>query len=292
MMLVPGPHESRRRAGRPAFTLIELLVVIAVIGILAGVLLPALGRVKSRGQAVVWLNNHRQLMVSCLLYVDDHDDSFPYNLDEPATRETIASGKYLNWVNNVMTPDLDPLNTNTALIGAGGIGPYCSGTAGIYRCPTDFALDVSQRNAGWRHRTRSISMNAMVGNAGAITSSGANSNNPTYQQFFKLSQVPSPSQIFVFIEEHPDTIDDGYFINKYYSPHWRDLPASYHDGAAHLAFADGHIEKHKWMYATTKPPPVLNSLPPLIQIDDLERGDFNWLMYRASLKSAPPPPPQ
>jgi len=46
------------------------------------------------------------------------------------------------------------------------------------------------------------------------------------------------------------------------------------------------------MYATTKPPPVLNSLPPLIQIDDLERGDFNWLMYRASLKSAPPPPPQ
>lgn len=128
-------------------------------------------------------------------------------------------------------------------------------------------------------------MNAMIGDAGEITSSGKNTNNPSYKQFFKLSQVPAPSEIFVFIEEHPDTIDDGYFINKYYSLQWRDLPASYHDGAAHLAFADGHIEKHKWIYATTRPPPVLNTLPPFIPIDPSERDDFDWLMYRTSLKN-------
>ena len=129
-------------------------------------------------------------------------------------------------------------------------------------------------------------MNAMVGDAGEITGSGKNTNNPSYRQFFKMAQIPKPSQIFVFIEEHPDTIDDGYFINKFYKLEWHDLPASYHQGAAHLAFADGHIEKHRWVNASTKPAPVPDSLEHPIQIDATERDDLDWLMFHTSLKGS------
>lgn len=272
--------QSRSAAG---FTLVELLVLIGVIAVLAGLLLPVLGQAKARGYSISCLNNERQLILAWQIYADEHEDRAASNFGKAQVLEEIANGTYRNWVNNVLDWTDNPMNTNTALLFAGGIGPYLSGTHQAYRCPSDFALSEWQQQLGWRSRVRSYSMNLMVGDAGSFSASGANTNNPYYRQFFRTTEIPRPSDIFVFIEEHPDTLDDGYFLNKAYSSHWIDLPASYHAGGANLAFADGHVEHRKWLMGSTLWPARANVLSyPL----GLEEGaaDYKWVMQHMSVK--------
>ena len=68
-------HPEHHPAG---FTLIELLVVIAIIAILAGMLLPALSKSKTKAQGIQCLNNHRQLMVAWRMYVEENNDTLPF----------------------------------------------------------------------------------------------------------------------------------------------------------------------------------------------------------------------
>ena len=278
----------RRRADRVGFTLIELLVCIAMIAILAAMLLPVLGSARSRGQSAACLNNHRQLTLACLMYADDSRDTMPYNLGESEIRRTQAEQRFLNWNSSVMTWELDSDNTNVALVTTGGIGPYTGGSAAIYRCPADRAVSEVQANAGWTARVRSISMNAMVGDAGEFSNAGANVNNPNYKQFFRLSQIPKPNMIFVFMEEHPDSVNDGYFLNKHRAGQWLDLPASFHNRSANLTFADGHAELRKWRSASTCPParPDAANLP--FEIPLWDRADYDWLMARTSVYYSTP----
>jgi prepilin-type N-terminal cleavage/methylation domain-containing protein/prepilin-type processing-associated H-X9-DG protein len=272
------------------FTLIELLAVIAIIAILAAILLPALAKAKARAQGVICLNNTKQLGLAWLMYANDHEDRLAYNLGGPA-----AATNLLNWAAGVLDWNLSPDNTNTLLLTESVLGFYLAKNAAAYHCPADNVLSAIQRQAGWSQRVRSYSMNASVGDAGSFSTPGYNVNNPGYVQFFKLTTIPRPADIFVFLEEHPDSISDGYFLNKVnqatYSPYggssanneWLRLPASYHNGATGLSFADGHAEIHRWQDSSTKPPsqPDAAGLP--VAVPANQTSDFNWVEEHMSV---------
>jgi len=263
------------------FTLIELLVVIAIIAILGAILLPALAAARGRAQGLICLSNTHQLTLALQLYVDDHNNRLPYNL----VMTEWSARNNLNWVNNVMTWDTHPDNTNQATITQAALGIYAQHQTAIYRCPSDRALSSMQRTAGWTARIRSYSMNAMIGDAGDVTTGGFNINNPDYTQFFKMSQILHPTGIFVFLDEHPDSIDDGYFLNRAYHWKWVDLPASYHNGATAFSYADGHSELHRWLEPSTVRPSSPNAAGLPISIPFSEWADFEWMLSHMSVES-------
>lgn len=122
---------AARKTG--AFTLIELLVVIAVIGILAGLLLPALSKTKQKAQGVYCLNNGRQMMAAMTLYTGDYHDLFPPNPDDG----NVIPGH--NWCSGVagvngpaeFNPDLLKDPKRNLLI------PYLAGNVSLFHCPGD-----------------------------------------------------------------------------------------------------------------------------------------------------------
>jgi prepilin-type N-terminal cleavage/methylation domain-containing protein len=285
-VLFTNPTAWRRvsNSGRRGFTLVELLVVIAVIAILAAILLPTLARAKSRATGIMCLNNVRQLIVAWQLYAHDQRDRLPYNLGGDADRKTVAPFNKANWVNGVLDWETTSDNTNSTLMLQSSLAAYCYNNPRVYKCPADRALSDVQRSAGWNERVRSYSMNAMVGDAGDLSSTGQNLNNPGYKQYFKLPQIGAPANIFVFIDEHPDSINDGYFLVQWSYPfEWVDLPASFHNDCAALSFADGHSEMHKWHDSSTLAPPQPDAADLPRSLPSNQRSDFTWMLQHTSV---------
>jgi prepilin-type N-terminal cleavage/methylation domain-containing protein/prepilin-type processing-associated H-X9-DG protein len=233
----------RRKGLMPGgFTLIELLVVIAIIAILAALLLPALGRAKQKADRLTCMNNQRQLTLAWVMYADENDGKLVVNAN-------LSGGGVASWIRGVMRWDLMlpwPDNYNKDYLSDSLLGPYCSRSVRIYKCPGD---KVPGRDGP---RVRSMAMNGMVGGYSPGDQKSINNNapsGPVYRLFLRQSQIirPVPSDVWVFIDEQADSINDGFFrVNMSDTTAWWDLPGNYHGGTCSLSFADGHAETKVW----------------------------------------------
>lgn len=249
----PGnPAKTAPQAGPDAgFTLIELLVVIAIIAILAAMLLPALARAKAEGEGTKCLGNLHQLQVAWTAYADDNQCQLVLN---DAGHEPTS----VLWVNGWMDWLTSDANTNLVLLTQGLLGPYTKQTPGVYKCPSD---KVPAQNGP---RVRSVSMNTYMGRTNQSTA------------YLKCNQLLQPAQVFVFLDEHPDSINDGCFSTLEPTDNWGDLPASYHVGACGFSFADGHSEIHKWLDASTDQP-IMRDVWPGLVVSPPNNRDWHWV---------------
>jgi prepilin-type N-terminal cleavage/methylation domain-containing protein/prepilin-type processing-associated H-X9-DG protein len=268
--LAPVKSFSPPRTGS-AFTLIELLVVVAIIAILAAMLLPALARAKAKGQSASCLNNLKQLQVAWKMYEGDHNDYFPPNISRNNLLGYALSISN-SWVLGNVQHDLD----NSNLI-SGTLYSYAA-SAAIYHCPADHATVPG--SASVLHN-RSYSADGWLGSdfidyglghwpdpkqvpAGYIFKTRAS-----------LIGIPGPSDLFTFIDDNEQTIDDGLFVIGIV--HWYDYPADRHSQGANLSFLDGHVEHHKWSH-----PKAIHGFWPY-SMDPTITGDFldhAWLYSR------------
>ena len=271
----PTPWFSRRQIP-PAFgfTLIELLVVIAIIAILAAMLLPALAKAKQKAQRTICLSNQRQLQLAWIMYSDDNSGALAPNFNKTDNLTGWVRG-VLNWDTTLTA---NPDNYATTNLSGSLLGPYCSRSTGIYKCPGD------THDAAKGPRVRSISMNAYMG--GNLNTSD-NVSKPLFNKFFDFQKItainnPSPSSAWVFTDEHADSINDGFFIVTM-DGKWSDWPANYHGGTGAFSFADGHSESKTWRDGNIKNLPVTGSNSAHIALpSDSSAGDLDWLQQRTT----------
>lgn len=264
-----------------AFTFIELFVIILSLGFMALLLAPALAKTGTAGKSIRCLNNQRQLMTAWRMYAADNAESVIYNLTVSYTEIEVANKTYRNWANNVMSWDADSMCTNVALLQVGLLAPYYGANAALFKCPADNCVSQTQMILRWTGRTRSVSMNGFFG-LNDPTGSSHYVPFPGYRQWLRISEVLHPAKAWVLIEEHPDSINDGYFIvdPSGATVQWGDVPAALHNGGCTLGFADGHVELHKWLSNTSKLPVrfYYRSVP----FDPQGRIDSRWLTSRTA----------
>jgi prepilin-type N-terminal cleavage/methylation domain-containing protein/prepilin-type processing-associated H-X9-DG protein len=281
------------------FTLIELLVVIAIIAILAAMLFPVLSHAKQKAQGSQCLSGGHQMMMAMNIYASENNDFFPPN---PYDGNTDPGYNWCSGEAGIGQPqEFDPdVLANPALSLLIG---YLGGNVNLFRCPADTRQGLYDgTNSVLMGQTvpaaRTFSMSQSVGtidscfdeseqgesasadhcgapdlpvNGPWLNGQHTNIRNDPWGTYGKFSSViaPSPSMLWVLVDENAAGLNDAAFAFQMVQPTWLDAPGSYHNGACGFAFADGHSEIHKWLAA---PQPESDANP----------ADWGWVAQRTS----------
>ncbi len=251
-------------------------------------LLPALAKAKAKASGISCMSNNKQVVLAWLMYAGDNDDFLAGSLGDSRTGKIWVPGN-LDFSSNRNNVDkgllIDP--KKGALL-----GKYLQ-NAEVFKCPADKSTVKIGKEI--IPRIRSISMSQSFGR-NPSEGGGAGQWLPysSFRTYMKESDmgVPGASNLFVFLDEHPNSINDAAFAVKCDArdggARMIDWPASFHNGAAGFAFGDGHAEVKKWLDKRTivphknsngmpSPPGGLNKAAP-------NSPDVAWMQDRASAR--------
>jgi prepilin-type N-terminal cleavage/methylation domain-containing protein/prepilin-type processing-associated H-X9-DG protein len=221
---------------RHAFTLIELLVVIAIIAILASILFPVFAQAREKARQATCTSNLKQIGLAVRMYVQDYDETFPHNCDEPRPdgklkRTAVEGTCWAGWISNVLIP--------------------YERNAQIYKCPS---LSTTAFFKNWRlpdkagsycYNYRSL--------GGAWGPSGTDPGQPTVSE----AAIPEVSNLAMMWDSANSWADCGYVSTCGIDS--RDLTwyrtkqftmTSWHNGRNNFLFADGHVKSFAWPQVT------------------------------------------
>ena len=273
------------RSGGFAFS--ELLAIIVIMLLLGLVVLPAPAKAGRLNHSTLCLFNKKALMVACGLYLDDNHQQFPGMLQGNMAQGGAGfSSGFAPWALGWLDWTTSPDNTNANFLTNSkysSLARYLGFSQMVFKCPADGYLSDSQKGKGWTERVRSIGGDGVIGQGNL----DAGPFDPTfYKHVTKLGdlQFPSPSQCWMYADEHPDSINDPLIIPPL-ADRFVDQLGNYHDGSCALVFVDGHTELYRWKT------PQVRSLSvrfgPNFAPNGTNNFDINWVRSRTPHQAGP-----
>jgi len=163
------------------------------------------------------------------------------------------------------------------LLKQGQLAPYLKSVA-VYKCPADLSLSFGKTGDP---RVRSISMSQMFRTWGDGWSTS-----PPWRIYGKTSDMtgPPPSNLWVIIDENPDSVNDAAFAVAMAQSLWQDGPSTYHGGGCGFSFADGHSEIKKWKDSRTLSLKTTYTTSFAYGVYQANNPDIAWIQQRTSAK--------